>query len=107
MVSKFVRKFAEGVNRKDELGQLGNSLDLLASKLGYTINQLFQEKGKLKDIISSISEGIVAFDTSLKLISVNSALSEIMDRPQPYLNEDVEKDLNDLEIVCNILGQCS
>ncbi|MHB8077153.1 HAMP domain-containing sensor histidine kinase [Desulfosporosinus fructosivorans] len=87
-----------GVNRKDELGQLGNSLDLLASKLGYTINQLFQEKGKLKDIISSISEGIVAFDTSLKLISVNSALSEIMDRPQPYLNEDVEKDLNGLEI---------
>lgn len=87
-----------GVNRKDELGQLGNSLDLLASKLGYTINQLFQEKGKLNDIISSISEGIVAFDTSLKLISVNSALSEIMDRPQPYLNEDVEKDLNDLEI---------
>ncbi|HZK86061.1 MAG TPA: ATP-binding protein [Desulfosporosinus sp.] len=87
-----------GVNRKDELGQLGNSLDLLASKLGYTINQLFQEKGKLKDIISSISEGIVAFDKSLNLISVNSALSEIMDRPQPYLNEDVEKDLNDLEI---------
>ena len=87
-----------GVNRKDELGQLGNSLDLLASKLGYTINQLFQEKGKLKDIIASISEGIVAFDMTLKPISVNSALSEIMNRPHPYLNEDVEKDLNDLEI---------
>lgn len=91
-----------GVNRKDELGQLGNSLDLLASKLGYTINQLFQEKGKLNDIISSISEGIVAFDTSLKLISVNSALSEIMDRPQPYLNEDVEKDLKDLNIEAHL-----
>ena len=87
-----------GVNRKDELGQLGKSLDLLAAKLGYTINELFQEKGKLKDIIASISEGIVAFDTSLRLINVNSALSEIMDRPQPYLNEDVEKDLKDLEI---------
>ena len=87
-----------GVNRKDELGQLGNSLDLLASKLGYTINQLFQEKGKLKDIIASISEGIVAFDMTLKPISVNSALSEIMNRPHPYLNEDVQKDLNDLDI---------
>ena len=91
-----------GVNRKDELGQLGNSLDLLASKLGYTINQLFQEKGKLKDIIASISEGIVAFDMTLKPISVNSALSEIMNRPHPYLNEDVEKDLNDLEIEAQI-----
>ena len=87
-----------GVNCKDELGQLGNSLDLLASKLGYTINQLFQEKGKLKDIIASISEGIVAFDMTLKPVSVNNALAEIMNRPQPYLNEDMEKDLNNLEI---------
>lgn len=92
-----------GVNRQDELGQLGNSLDLLASKLGYTINELFQEKGKLKDIIASISEGIVAFDTSLRLISVNSALSEIMDRPQPYLNEDVEKDLKELDIEAQLI----
>ncbi|MDO0824705.1 sensor histidine kinase [Desulfosporosinus nitroreducens] len=87
-----------GINRKDELGQLGNSLDHLALKLGHTINQLFQEKGKLDDIISCISEGIVAFDTSLKPISVNTALAEIMNRPQPYLIEAVEKDLNSLEI---------
>jgi len=87
-----------GVNRVDELGQLGNSLDHLALKLGTTINQLFQEKGKLNDIISSISEGIVAFDTNLKPISVNNALAEIMNRPQPYLVEAVEKDLNKLEI---------
>ncbi|WP_075363817.1 HAMP domain-containing histidine kinase [Desulfosporosinus metallidurans] len=87
-----------GVNRKDELGQLGNSLDHLTLKLGNTINQLFQEKGKLNDIISSISGGIVAFDTTLKPISVNTALAEIMNRPQPYLIEAVEKDLNNLEI---------
>ncbi len=87
-----------GIDRKDELGQLGNSLDHLALKLGHTINQLFQEKGKLDDIISSISEGIVAFDTTLKPISVNTALAEIMNRPQPYLVEAVEKDLNSLEI---------
>ncbi|MHB8076801.1 ATP-binding protein [Desulfosporosinus fructosivorans] len=87
-----------GVERKDELGQLGNSLDTLASELGSTINQLFQEKGKLKDIIASISEGIVAFDTSLKPVSFNYALAEIMNRPQPYLKEDMEKDLSNLEI---------
>src|SRR5680860_1263094 len=87
-----------GVERQDELGQLGNSLDTLASELGSTINQLFQEKGKLNDIISSISEGIVAFDKTLKPVSVNSALSEIMNRPHPYLNEDVKKDLNNLGV---------
>ncbi|MHB8126127.1 MAG: ATP-binding protein [Desulfitobacteriaceae bacterium] len=87
-----------GIERKDELGQLGNSLDLLASELGSTINQLFQEKGKLNDIISSISEGIVAFDKSLKPASVNFALSEIMNRPHPYLHEDMKKDLNNLGV---------
>jgi len=87
-----------GVNRKDELGQLGNSLDHLAFKLGHTINQLFQEKGKLDDIIASISEGIIAFDETLKPISYNNALAEILNRPQPYLLEIVEKDLNQLEI---------
>ncbi len=87
-----------GVKRKDELGQLGNSLDTLASELGSTINQLFQEKGKLNDIISSISEGIVAFDKRLQPVSVNTALSEIMNRPQPYLHEDVKRDLVNLGV---------
>ena len=87
-----------GVERKDELGQLSNSLDTLALELGSTINQLFQEKGKLNDIISSISEGIVAFDKGHQLMSVNSALSEIMNRPHPYSNEAVKKDLNNLGV---------
>jgi len=86
------------VDRKDELGQLGNSLDLLALELGSTINQLFQEKGKLKDIISSISEGIIAFDTILEPVSVNAALSKIMNRPHPYSKEALKKDLEDLGI---------
>jgi len=91
-----------GIDRLDELGQLGNSLDTLADKLGSTINQLFQEKGKLNDIISSISEGIVAFDTSLKPVSINFALSEIMNRPIPYLQEDVERDLSNFDIEAQI-----
>lgn len=87
-----------GVNRKDELGQLGSSLDLLASKLGYTIDQLFQEKGKMSDIISSISEGIVAFDFELNPLNYNNALSDIMNRALPYQNELLKKDFIDLGI---------
>ena len=87
-----------GVDRKDELGQLGNSLDLLASKLGYTIDQLFQEKGKMSDIISSISEGIVAFDIQLKPLNFNKALLDIMGRPLPYQHELLIKDFSTLGI---------
>jgi len=87
-----------GVDRKDEIGQLGNSLDLLASKLGYTIDQLFQEKGKMSDIISSISEGIVAFDLELNPLNYNNALSHIINRSLPYQNELIKRDFIDLEI---------
>ncbi len=87
-----------GIDRLDELGQLGNSLDLLASKLGYTIDQLFQEKGKMSDIISSISEGIVAFDLNLKPLNMNVALAEILNRTLPYTDEALEKDLDALGI---------
>ncbi len=87
-----------GISSKDELGQLGGSLDLLASKLSYTINQLFQEKGKMSDIISSISEGLVAFDLELKPLNYNNALSEIMNRSLPYKTELLVKDFNSLEI---------
>lgn len=87
-----------GIERKDELGQLGNSLDLLASKLGYTIDQLFQEKGKMSDIISSISEGIVAFDLKLNPLSFNNALSNIMNPSLPYQNELLKEDFSKLGI---------
>jgi two-component system sensor histidine kinase ResE len=87
-----------GIQRLDELGQLGNSLDHLASELTQTINQLFQEKGKMSDIISSISEGIVAFDVEIKPLNVNAALSEIMNRPIPYTEEALVKDFVTLGI---------
>ncbi|AHF06594.1 ATP-binding protein [Desulfitobacterium metallireducens] len=87
-----------GIKREDELGQLGNSLDQLAEKLGYTIDQLFQEKGKISDIIASISEGIVAFDLNFNSLSINSALSEIMNQTLVYSNEGLKKDFEALAI---------
>lgn len=87
-----------GIKREDELGQLGNSLDQLASKLGYTIDQLFQEKGKMTDIIASISEGIVAFDLNFIPHSVNCALAEIMNQPMLYTPVALTKDFDDLKI---------
>ena len=64
--------------QKDEVGQLGSSIDLLASKLGYTIEQLFQESGKLKNLIASISEGILAFDVNFTLLNYNEAVKKLL-----------------------------
>lgn len=87
-----------GISSPDELGQLSRSLDQLASKLDDTIDQLFQEKGKIVDIISSISEGLVAFNLNFIPLSINSALSTIMNRPVPYTPGQLERDFRQLEI---------
>lgn len=72
-------KVKTDVRQKDEIGQLSNSLDLLSSKLEFTIDQLFQEKSKLNDIISSISEGILAFDADMNMINSNQSLRTLFD----------------------------
>ena len=88
------------INRKDELGQLGNSLDLLAAKLGYTLDQLFQEKNKLHDVISSISEGILAFDKDFKLINYNGAVKTLLDyTPQENVELKAMDDLKELGLI--------
>ncbi|MEN8906379.1 MAG: ATP-binding protein [Clostridiales bacterium] len=87
-----------GIKSKDELGQLGESLDMLAEKLNQTINELFQEKGKLENIIYSISDGLIAFDMNLNPIGSNESLRKIMDKNLPYSHDDIKDDFNSINI---------
>lgn len=64
--------------QKDEIGELAGSLDMLASKLDYTVNQLFQEKNKLENLFSSMSEGILAFDLNLELVNLNESAQRVL-----------------------------
>lgn len=87
------------IDRQDELGQLGSSLDLLASELSKTMDLLYQEKGKLGDIISSISEGIISFGPDSIPLSGNSNLGEIMGTGNPYPLDSVTADFAELGLV--------
>lgn len=83
------------IRQNDEIGQLSKSLDMLSAKLNFSTNKIFEEKEKLNDIISSIPEGIVAYDINLSLINYNKSLLSLYG----YSNEtDIEKHLKlDLE----------
>ena len=59
------------IYQKDEIGELSSSFDLLSLKLEYTIGKLFEEKNKLSNIITSMSEGILALDTNFQIININ------------------------------------
>ncbi|ADL50031.1 sensor histidine kinase [Clostridium cellulovorans] len=66
------------IYQKDEIGELSSSFDLLSLKLEYTIGKLFEEKNKLSNIIKSISEGLLALDTDMKLIDINEAAIKLL-----------------------------
>ncbi|WP_089608776.1 sensor histidine kinase [Dehalobacterium formicoaceticum] len=91
-----------GIEREDEIGQLGQSLDLLAHRLGNTIDLLFQEKSKLNDIIASMAEGLVAFDRELKPQSMNFALSQIMYNGLPYPDEILANHFRELSLEADL-----
>ncbi len=84
------------IPRQDELGQLGDSLDKLAENLGNTMDLLYQEKGKLSDIISSISEGILSFDANRNLLSTNAKLIEIMEYQGVDVQDAIQSDFEKL-----------
>lgn len=66
------------IYQKDEIGELSSSFDLLSLKLKYIINELFEEKNKLSNMITSISEGIIALDKNLKIININKSAKNLL-----------------------------
>jgi PAS domain S-box-containing protein len=66
------------IYQKDEIGELSSSFDLLSLKLQYTIGKLFEEKNKLSNIITSMSDGILALDTDFKIINMNEAAENLL-----------------------------
>lgn len=80
IMNNAANKMAEGdysqridVKRPDEIGMLGETLNLLSSRLQNLIESLQNEKSKLELVLMNIGEGIVACDTELNILHLNNA----------------------------------
>lgn len=62
---------------KGEIGELGQSLNYLSSKLSETIGDLKIERNRLKEIIDGLSEGIIAIDSKHNITHINPAIYTI------------------------------
>lgn len=71
-------KIRTNIYQKDEIGELSNSFDLLSSKLEFNIGELYVEKNKLIDVITSMNEGLIALDKDFKLININDSALEML-----------------------------
>lgn len=71
------------VETGDELGRLAGEFNQMAQQLGryheMNIEQIISEKNKGEAILSSIEDGLVVFDTKLKVTGINPAARRLLD----------------------------
>jgi NtrC-family two-component system sensor histidine kinase KinB len=71
------------VETGDELGRLAGEFNQMAAQLGryheMNIEQIISEKNKGEAILSSIDDGLVVFDTGLKVTGINPAARRMLD----------------------------
>ena len=65
--------------RQDEIGQLANSLNLMSEELENKIRIISEDKDKMKVVLSSVIEGIIAIDKEGRIILFNDALKNMTD----------------------------
>ncbi len=69
------------ISGKDEIAELANEFNLMASKLKQydllNINQLMKEKKKIETIVESISDGILVTGTKDRILLLNKAAEKI------------------------------
>ncbi|MBR3504864.1 MAG: HAMP domain-containing protein [Clostridia bacterium] len=67
------------VNRRDEIGELGQTLNDMSLRLKETVFDLQNEKAKLDEILSGIGEGIVAVNQEGEIIHRNAAAMALLE----------------------------
>jgi len=86
MLTRTAKEFAGGhleqeisVNSKDEIGQLTESFNNMAKDLTQTISEMESEKNKLEVVLYNMTDGVVAYDASGRVVHANHVCTELLD----------------------------
>ena len=95
------------IYQRDEIGELSDSFDLLSMKLEYTIGKLFEEKTKLNNVITSMSEGILAVDADFNIINMNQSANDLLSLKDNDTDIKVNSVLSELNITDEFISSVS
>ncbi len=84
-LSEMARTFAKGhitpipfIANDDEIGELSESMQIMAENLNKHLQQTLEERDRIETILASMAEGVLAFDGEGKLIMMNKTAAEML-----------------------------
>ena len=76
-----------------EISKLIDTFNLMATQIQNTMNEISAEKSKLETILMHLTDGVLAFNLSGKLVHVNLAAKKMLDIKEERFFEDIFKKL--------------
>ena len=86
------------VYSEDEIGQLAESFNYMASELNKTVGEAFREKNKLEAILHNMTDGVISFDKSGNITHANTVAAEMLEVDKLDFNLDMFTRKYDLEL---------
>ncbi|MCR4718876.1 MAG: cell wall metabolism sensor histidine kinase WalK [Firmicutes bacterium] len=69
-----------GIKSDDEIGILSDTFNYMSSALQHTVNEVNSEKNKVETILQNMTDGILAFNLSGRLIHINPEAKRLIGR---------------------------
>ncbi|MFH0801263.1 MAG: ATP-binding protein [bacterium] len=77
---------------RDELGQLGETVNYMAEKLEQQIQQILNEKNKMKALLFALMDGVLALDLAGRVTYVNESAARLLGlEERGWLNRPIEE----------------
>ncbi|NMB25679.1 MAG: cell wall metabolism sensor histidine kinase WalK [Firmicutes bacterium] len=84
-MTKLAQEMTQGVfhrrapiETRDEIGELGQAINMLAQGLEQSLGDLQEERDKFQSIVASIGEGVIAADNDSNLLWINPQAVELL-----------------------------
>jgi two-component system phosphate regulon sensor histidine kinase PhoR len=83
----------------EEIGSLADALNQMAAQLDDRIKTIINQRNELEAILSSMEEGVIAFDRDEQIISINQAAARIFEKtPKHMLNRSIQEVIRNPEL---------
>jgi signal transduction histidine kinase len=92
--------FGKEINIEDdsEIGTLAESINYLSRKLEITIDDLVQERNKLKYVLSGMEEGVLVINREYKIILGNESIKELLDIKKSLITQNINEVIKEEKI---------